>query len=150
VRSREAFSRFKRDVRREVDEPMLARIVPNRRVLRGVYTELREGGLTFGRQIGTYPLLVGLPYPMDLDVKVDVAVTGRGPRSVGGILYPTEVNTAKLSMLQAVPGIGKRRAMAIVRRRPFAKEEDLWDLFDERDALESAKFHLSCREVAGR
>ena len=146
IRLKEAFSRFKRDVRKEIDEPMLARVVPNRRVLRDVYTELREGGLTFGRQIGTYPLLVGIPYPLELNRRIDAVVTGRGSRSVGAILYPTEVNTAKLAMLEAVPGIGKRRAMAIVRRRPFTKEEDLWDLFDESEALGSARFHLSCEE----
>lgn len=150
VRSKEVFARFKRTVREEIDAPMLRRIVPDSTVLRGVYTELREGGRTFGRQTGSYPILVGLPYPFEVGQKVDVAVTGTGPRSVGGVVHPTDVNKATLSMLGAIPGIGKKRAMAIVRRRPFVSPDDLWTLFDEPIALRSARFHLSVGDVARR
>lgn len=143
VRSREAFMRFKRTVREEVDEPMLGRVVPEGTILTGVYTELREGGRTFGRQTGSYPILVGLPYPFDVGKRIDVSVTGRGPRSVGGLVHPTDANKATLSMLGAVPGIGKKRAMTIVRKRPFKDEAELWALFDEPGALKSAKAHLS-------
>lgn len=143
VRHRDAFAALKRRVREEVDLPMLARVAPDGTILRGVYTELREGGRTFGRQAGSYPLLVGLPYPFEVGRRVDVWVTGRGPRSVGGLVHPVDANTATLSMLGAVPGIGKRRAMAIVRRRPFGSEEELWALFDEPGALASARRHLS-------
>jgi len=108
-----------------------------------VYTELREGGRTFGRQTGSYPILVGLPYPFDVGQRIDVKVTGRGPRSVGGLVHPTDVNKATLSMLGAVPGIGKKRAMAIVRRRPFANVDELWAMFDEPEALRWVKQHLT-------
>ena len=93
----------------------------------------------------SYPILVGLPYPFELGRRVDVAVTGRGPRSVGGLVHPTDANTATLSMLGAVPGIGKKRAMTIVRRRPFKDEAELWRIFDEPGALKSAKAHLCVR-----
>ncbi|MGQ9587889.1 MAG: radical SAM protein [Thermoplasmata archaeon] len=141
------FFRFKMTVRKEIDRPLLDMLVPDGTVLRNIHTELVEGGTTFGRQVGTYPLLVGIPYKLDLGIKVDVAVVGRGFRSVTGILHPTDVNTATLSMLQAVPGIGRRRAMAIVRRRPFTSEDDLWNLFDEPRALSMAQFHLTCGNV---
>jgi len=150
VRAKDTFAKFKRAVREEIDTPMLERIVPEGTVLRGVYTELREGGRTFGRQTGSYPILVGLPYPFELGKKVDVAVTGRGPRSVGGVVHPTDVNTATLSMLGAIPGIGKKRAMTIVRKRPFGDLDDLWAIFDEPLALKSAKRHLSVGDVAGQ
>ncbi len=147
VVSRAEFSKFKMTVRKEIDRPLLDMLVPDGTVLRNVYTELIEGGTTFGRQVGSYPLLVGIPYRLDLDVKVDVAVVGRGFRSVTGILHPTNANTATLSMLEAVPGIGRRRAMAIVRKRPFKTEDDLWKLFDEPRALSLAQFHLTCGNV---
>jgi radical SAM superfamily enzyme with C-terminal helix-hairpin-helix motif len=143
VNSRSDFERFKRAVREEIDAPMLDRLVPDKTVLRSVYAEVREGGRTFGRQVGTYPLLVSMPYPVEIGKESDVAVTGRGMRSVTGIVHPTDVNTATLSMLEAVPGIGKKRAMAIVRRRPFDRPADIWKLFDEPKALASAQFHLS-------
>jgi radical SAM superfamily enzyme with C-terminal helix-hairpin-helix motif len=143
VRDKGAFARFKRDVRERVDAPMLERVTPDGTVLRGVYTELREGGKTYGRQAASYPILVGLPYPFEVGTRVDVSVTGRGPRSVGGIVHPTDVNTATLSMLGAIPGIGRKRAMAIVRRRPFASDEELSAVIDEPKALASAMQHLS-------
>ena len=147
VVSKKHFAEFKRKVRMEIDGPMLERIVPDGTVLRSVFTELREGGRTFGRQVGTYPLLVGIPYPVELGERVDIAVTGRAFRSITGVLHPTDANSATLSMLTAIPGIGKRRAMAIVRRRPFRDPSDLWRLIAEPNALESAQFHLSLGNV---
>jgi radical SAM superfamily enzyme with C-terminal helix-hairpin-helix motif len=145
--SKSAFAAFKRKVREEIDAPMLDRIVPDRTILSGVYPEVREGGRTFGRQVGTYPLLVSFPYPVELGKKVDVAVTGRGFRSVTGIIHPTDVNSATMSMLQAIPGIGRKRAMSIIRRRPFTDPGLLWELFDEPSSLQSAQFHLTTCNV---
>ena len=147
VRSKADFSKFKRAVREEIDGPLLEKLVPDRTILRSVYAEVREGGRTFGRQVGTYPLLVSISYAVDIGKRIDVAVTGRGFRSVNGVEHPTDANSATLSMLEAIPGIGKRRAMSIVRKRPFATEADLWKLFDEPNALASAQFHLALRNV---
>ena len=147
VRHRAAFSRFKRFVREDVDLPMLERIVPDSTILTSVYTELREGGRTFGRQVGTYPLLIGLPYSYEIGTWVNVAVTGRGPKSVIGIVHPTPVNTSSLSMLEAVPGIGKRRAMVIVRQRPFTNEHDLRRSLGDDPSAQAAMKLLSIDSV---
>jgi len=147
VKNKGEFVRFKRAVREEIDAPMLERLVPNRTVLADVYMELREGGRTFGRQVGTYPLLISVPYPMEIGNKTDVAIVGRGFRSAEGVMHPTDANTATLSMLQAIPGIGKKRAAAIVRSRPYRDPSELWKLFDEPEALHSAQFHLGLGNV---
>jgi hypothetical protein len=52
-----------------------------------------------------------------------------------------------MSMLESVPGIGRKRAMAIVRKRPFGDPAQLWQLFDEPGALRSARFHLTSGKV---
>jgi len=145
--SRRHFAEFKRRVREEIDAPMLERVVPEDTVLRSIYAELKEGGRTFGRQVGTYPLLVGIPYPLRIGSKTDVAVTGRGYRSITAIVHPTDANSATLSMLAAIPGIGKKRAATIIRKRPFKDPAELWKLIDEPKALESAQFHLTCGNV---
>lgn len=149
VRWKGEFSRFKRQVRQEIDLQMLAKCVPNGALMTGVFTELREGGRTFGRQVGTYPILVGLPYPVEVGRWLDVHVTGRGPKSVSGIMHPTPVNSASLSMLEAVPGIGRRRAMAIVRGRPYGTEADLRKILGGDDAVRAAMAHLTVDD-AGR
>ena len=97
----------------------------------------------FGRQVGSYPLLIGLPYPYEIGEWIDVAVTGRGPKSVIGIVHPTLVNSASLSMLEAVPGIGKKRAMAIVRQRPFTNELELRRLLGDEPVAQAAMKRLS-------
>ncbi|MCU0859226.1 MAG: radical SAM protein [Thermoplasmata archaeon] len=145
VADRRGFESFKRAVRQDIDLPMLGRLLPDRTVLTRVYTELVEGGKTHGRQVGSYPMLVTLPYRTQVGRWLDVAVTGRGFRSVTGVEHPMDVNTATLSMLEAVPGIGRRRAMSLVRKRPFATKEEALGVFDETGARGSAEFHLTAR-----
>jgi radical SAM superfamily enzyme with C-terminal helix-hairpin-helix motif len=87
---------------------------------------------------------VDVPYPVDIGRKIDVAAIRTGFRSVAGVMYPTDANSATLSMLEAIPGIGRKRAMAIVRNRPFRDPSDLWKLIDEPNALAKAQFHLTC------
>ncbi len=114
------FRRFKEDVRTGFDHEMLRRVIPEGTVLRDVYLELRDGHVTYGRQIGTYPILVGLPYDRDVSQFVDVTITSHGERSVTGVEFPLDVNRAPLRALEALPGIGAKRAARIVRGRPYA------------------------------
>jgi radical SAM superfamily enzyme with C-terminal helix-hairpin-helix motif len=129
--SRSEFVRFKEFVREEIDRPMLELLVPKGRVLRRVYTELRDGNTTFGRQIGSYPLLVGIPYPMEIGKFVDITVTGWGYRSVTGIEYPLKVNSASLKALEALPGVGRKRAIRLFHKRPLGGSADLANALDD-------------------
>lgn len=125
------FRSFKRFVRAAIDHPMLARIVPIGTVIRRVYLELHHGNLTFGRQVGTYPLLVGLRYKTDLDRFVDVHVTEHGERSITGIEAPFPVNARGLKALEALPGVGKRRAARLALARPLHGPDDLGRALDD-------------------
>lgn len=117
------FRRFKEDVRDQIDHEMLRRLVPEGTVLRNVYMELRDGNLTFGRQIGSYPLLVGVPYPLEMETFRDIIITGWGQRSVTGIEYPFPIGTASLTALAALPGVGKKRAARLANARPSSPAE---------------------------
>ena len=131
------FRRFKEEVRESVDSEMLRRLVPEGTVLRGVYTELRDGNVTFGRQIGSYPLLVGIPYPVEVGRFVDVVITGWGQRSVTGIEHPFPINAAPLAALASLPGVGKKRAARIAAARPFSGSEGLAEALDDAALAES-------------
>ncbi|MDR0523380.1 MAG: radical SAM protein [Candidatus Methanoplasma sp.] len=126
-----SFRRFKEAVRGEIDREMLARTVPVGTVLRGVYMEVRDGNSTFGRQIGSYPLLVGVPYKMETEEMCDVLVTGHGFRSVTGVGFPFDVNSMPLSAIEALPGIGRKRAARIVTKRPYASMAELAAALDD-------------------
>jgi len=121
------FKQYKREVRETIDNPMLQRVAPPGTVLPDVHLEYHQDGKTFGRQLGTYPLLVGIPGERDLGRTVDVAITDHGYRSVTGVPYPLDVNAASMDELQAVPGIGQSRAGDILVNRPYESVSEVDD-----------------------
>ncbi len=118
------FRRYKREVRETFDQPMLERVVPAGTVLRDVHLEYHRDGTTFGRELGTYPLLVGLPGERPLGSVVDVVVTDHGYRSITGVPHPVDLNAASLAELRALPGVGDDRAGRIVMDRPYSSPEE--------------------------
>ncbi|MFB6090640.1 MAG: radical SAM protein [Halobellus sp.] len=113
------FKQYKREIREEIDRPMLRRLAPVGTVLPDVHLEYHQDGRTFGRQLGTYPLLVGIPGERDLGRTIDVAVVDHGYRSVTAVPYPLDPNAATMGELTAIPGIGDRTAGDIVVNRPY-------------------------------
>ena len=113
------FKKYKREVREAIDNPMLKRVAPPGTVLKNVHLEYHQDGKTFGRQLGTYPLLVAIPGERPLDDVCDVAITDHGYRSVTGIPYPLDINSASLDELRAIPGVGRQRAGDLVVGRPY-------------------------------
>ncbi|MFB6105472.1 MAG: radical SAM protein [Halobacteriaceae archaeon] len=127
------FRRYKQEIREQVDNPMLRRLAPPGTVLPDVHLEYHRDGKTFGRQLGTYPLLVAVPGERPLGETTDVAVTDHGYRSVTGVPHPLDVNAASMDELTAIPGLGNRRAGDVVVNRPY---ESLADLPIEDVAIE--------------
>ncbi len=130
------FRRFKESVRAGFDHEMLRRVLPEGTVLRDVFLEIHEGHVTYGRQIGTYPILVGLPYDLPLARFLDVKITSQGERSVTGVEFPLDVNRASLRALEALPGVGAKRAARLVRRRPFSTLSELASALDDEAAAD--------------
>ena len=124
------FKKYKRDVREEIDNPMLKRVVPPGTVLEDVHLEYHEDGRTFGRQPGTYSLLIGIPEERELGQTIDVAVVDHGYRSVTGVPYPLDVNDATMDELEAIPGIGTSTAGDIVVGRPYESAAELAERID--------------------
>jgi len=132
------FKQYKREVREEIDNPMLQRLAPPGTILEDVHLEYHQDGKTFGRQLGTYPLLVALPGERELGTTTDVAVTDHGYRSVTGVPHPLDVNSASMDELQALPGLGRQRAGNIVVDRPY-------DSIEEIGATDLSKFAVAER-----
>jgi radical SAM superfamily enzyme with C-terminal helix-hairpin-helix motif len=112
------FRGFKEQVRRDFDRPMIARVFPLGTVLRQVIVE-QAGQLSYGRQMGSYPVLVGIPLSLPERMVLDAVVVDWGMRSLSALPYPVEVNRLPLQALAWIPGIGKKRAGAIAAARPF-------------------------------
>lgn len=127
------FLRFKKKVREEIDNKMLRLLVPKNTILRRVFIEKIEGNLSYGRQVGTYPLLIGIPYKVEENTFLDTVITDHGFRSVTGIESPMNVNDASLRALSSLPYIGKKRAARIVRNRPFHSKGDFLRALDDEN-----------------
>tara|TARA_B100001750_G_scaffold247366_1_gene272864 strand:- start:790 stop:2532 length:1743 start_codon:yes stop_codon:yes gene_type:complete len=133
------FNSFKQFVRNEIDEPLLSKMFPLGQLLKGIRWESHDdrirlpaqikddahrseacrgkSGVTFGRQIGAYPILVGLPYHSPLESVSDVIVTGHGKRSITAVEVGIDINTASQKQLEAIPGIGENSAWRIISER---------------------------------
>ncbi|APW96309.1 radical SAM protein [Halobiforma lacisalsi AJ5] len=139
------FKSYKQRVREEIDNPMLERVAPPGTVLPDVHLEYHQDGKTFGRQLGTYPLLVGVPGERELGRTIDVAVVDHGYRSVTGVPYPLDINAASMDELTAIPGVGDRTAGDIVVNRPY----DLEDGDTDTDADAASALGIETETEAG-
>jgi radical SAM superfamily enzyme with C-terminal helix-hairpin-helix motif len=112
------FRRWKEQVRRDFDHPMIARVFPLGTILRRVIVEV-TGPTSYGRQMGSYPVLVGIPLGLPVRKVLDTVVVDWGMRSITALPCPVEVNRLPIQALAWLPGIGKKRARAIAAARPF-------------------------------
>ena len=136
-RHKALFQQFKRKVRETIERPMLITLVPPKTLLTDVYTEIYEGKLTFARQLGSYPLLVGIPGVLPLHRFYDVKVVDYGYRSITAVPYPLDINTAPRETLEAVPSIGKKRAIRILAKRPFHTTQELVQSLDNPEVAQA-------------
>lgn len=81
-KNKKYYWKWRDQIRREIDIPMLKKIAPEGQILRDIKTEIWDGKNTFARQIGTYPLIVGIKRRLDLGKFVDVRVKSHMLRSV--------------------------------------------------------------------
>ena len=137
------FIHFKETVREEIDHPMLREMLPIGTLLKDVYMELGEGKRTFGRQIGTYPLLIGFNYALKLRRFVDAKVVDWGRRSATAIQYPLDLNSCPLAALESLPMVGRKRAMRILRYRPYANLDQLQIALDEPGLASKLEQYIS-------
>lgn len=112
------FKVFKEFVRQKIDLPVLQRVFPIGTVLRDVRVEV-SGDLSFGRQMGSYPILVGIPVRLAERSVLDVVVVDWGSRSITALPVPIEINSLPASAIKWLPGVGKKRVAAVIAGRPF-------------------------------
>lgn len=112
------FRVFKEFVRQKIDLPMLQRVFPVGTVLKDVRIEV-GGDLSFGRQMGSYPILVGIPVRLAERSIIDAVVVDWGSRSITALPMPIGINNLPASAIKWLPGVGKKRVAAVIAKRPF-------------------------------
>jgi len=138
------FAEFKRTVRDEIDTPLLEELFPKGGILKNVHWESHNGrtrlpahlgaphneeairgkaGITFGRQIGAYPILIGVEYLIPLESQSNIVVTGHGARSITGVETSMNFDTITEKQLSAIPGIGDKSAWKLIGERVKLKRK---------------------------
>jgi radical SAM superfamily enzyme with C-terminal helix-hairpin-helix motif len=116
------FRAFKEFVRTRFDNPMLQRVFPVGTVFRDVIIEV-PGLISFGRQMGSYPILIGIPVMLTSRTVIDAVVVDFGMRSLTALPVPIEINHLPLQALRWLPGVGKKKAATVAAKRPFSSLE---------------------------
>jgi len=116
------FRVFKEFVRQNFDLPMLRQVYPIGTVLRDIRIEV-SGPLSFGRQLGSYPILVGIPVSLEKRSVIDAVIVDWGMRSVTALPVPVEINSLPATAIKWLPGVGKKKVAAVIARRPFTTPE---------------------------
>ncbi len=141
MKHKRLFLKYKENIRKNIDLPMLRKVVPNGTILKDVFCEVNDKNMCFGRQFGSYPLLIGIPSNMPLNKFVDITVTGHGHRSITGIPHPLDINTASIALIKELPGIGKKQANIIHSKGPFSNANDFLKYAENhKDLLQYIKF----------
>ena len=166
----DAFTEFKTACRDDIDKPLLEELFPLGHIIHDVHWESHDGrtrlpvhetdahqeasvhgkaGITFGRQIGAYPILVGVEYKIPLETQSSVMITGHGARSITGVEVGLDPMTVSEKQLEAIPGIGRKSAWNLVAERAKllskSKEFDLEDWFDRA----GVSFNRAIRHIFG-
>jgi radical SAM superfamily enzyme with C-terminal helix-hairpin-helix motif len=126
-----SFHAFKEKVRTEFDPVFMRNVVGEGTIVRGIFIEAASGHVRFGRQIGSYPVLIGVEHYVPLDAFIDVVVTEFSSRSITGFQTPFEINRMGFRDLQALPGVGKKRAAELFKRFPLTPA-DIDEVMGER------------------
>lgn len=149
------FSMFKNQVRDTIDGPLLEELFPLGNILSDVHWEAHDGrtrlpshlteehtaeqcrgnsGVTFGRQIGAYPILIGVEYHIPLETQSQIIVTGHGARSITGVEIGMDAEKVSQKQLEAIPGIGSKTAWKLISQRAKQKRKN-----PHTDAYDSAE-----------
>lgn len=118
------FHAFKEDVRANFDVPMLGRVFPVGTVFEKVIVEV-SGQVSFGRQMGTYPVLIGIPQKLPVGTVLSAAAVSYGARSLTALPYPIPINRLAPAALKWLPGVSAKSASKLLSKMPFRDAEEL-------------------------
>ncbi|MBW2996469.1 radical SAM protein [Candidatus Woesearchaeota archaeon] len=83
-KNKKYYWKWRNQVRQEIDFPMLKKLVPENTILKDVRTEIYDGKTTFARQLGTYPLIIGIKQRIPLNKFYTIKVKSHMLRSIVG------------------------------------------------------------------
>ena len=143
---KEVFKKYKAKIREEIDQPMLKRLAPIGTILKNVYLETHENQFTHGRQIGTYALLLTVPYTTPINTFADVMVVDYGYRSLSVLPIPLQINQYSKKVVEYLPNFGKKRAERVFKSMPYKDLETFKQKLDDASVIKEYEQFLSFKK----
>lgn len=116
------FKKYKEKVNKNINHKMLQKVFPKGVILENLYSEKQKGSLNYCRQLATYPILTAV-IGRDDSFFDKVKVIDHGYRSITALKWPQRFNQLNQKELEALPGIGSRRAAKIILEQPQNRAE---------------------------
>ncbi|OHD63624.1 MAG: hypothetical protein A2176_05680 [Spirochaetes bacterium RBG_13_51_14] len=123
------FAYYREKIRTEIEHTMLQRIYPIGMIVRENQILEIRAGYSYGKQIASYSITSKFPLPLQERQFYDAVVIGHRERSIITLPYPIDINSLPRNAVVRIPGIGKKRAVDIIMKRPFT------DIAEARDLL---------------
>lgn len=120
--SKNKFKKYKEKINQEINYEMLKRVFPTGVILKNLYSEKKKGSLNYCRQLGTYPILTAV-IDQQANFFAKVKVIDHGYRSLTALNWSTKSRCFSQKELEAIPGIGSKRASRILVEKPKSKQE---------------------------
>ncbi len=83
-KNKKYYWKWRNEIRQKIDYPMLNKILPKGTIMTDVFTEIYDGKTTFCRQMGTYPLVIGVKGRLPLNKRIKIKVVDHMLRSIVG------------------------------------------------------------------
>lgn len=116
------FKKYKQKINKNINQAMLKKVFPSGVILTHLYSEKQKGSLNYCRQLGTYPILTAVIDQKDSFFK-QAKVVDHGYRSITALKWPQKPAAYSKKELEAIPGIGSKRASKIILAQPQTKAE---------------------------
>ncbi|MEK6809906.1 MAG: radical SAM protein [Nanoarchaeota archaeon] len=83
-KNKKYYWKWRNEIRQKIDYPMLNKILPKGTIMTDVFTEIYDGKTTFCRQMGTYPLVIGVKGRLPFNKRIKIKVVDHMLRSIVG------------------------------------------------------------------
>ena len=117
--------RYKDQINQEINLPLLRKVFPSGTLLTQIIAEQQDQNLVWGRQLGTYPILVGIIGQAPLAKPLNAVIIDHGFRSLTALPQNLAINRISVDQLAAIPGIGRKSASTIILNRPYRQWSEL-------------------------
>jgi len=128
------FHAFKEEVRTDFDVPMVEKVFPIGTIFNDVLIEV-TGPVSFGRQMGTYPILIGIPEKLEEGTIVSAVAVSYGARSLTALRYPIHINELSQASLKWIPGISQKMSGKLRTMMPFSDAESFLSVVPDAEKI---------------